>query len=97
VDCAARFFGHFTKLPFKFAGVIQSEAIYDGRENLPYHSYAAGWLYEQSLEQVAQFRRPAGAHRVALLRVRWNDNRANHSGRRGGERNGIEWTVPATL
>ena len=38
VDCAERFFGHFTKLPFRFEGIILSVVIYDGRENLPYHS-----------------------------------------------------------
>jgi hypothetical protein len=54
VENAARFFEHFTKVPFKFEGVIQSVVIYDGRENLPNHSYAAGWLYEQSLEQLSQ-------------------------------------------
>ena len=58
VDCAERFFGPFAKVPFKFEGVILSIVIYDGTENLPNHSYAAGWLYQQTLEQIAQPEEP---------------------------------------
>ena len=54
LDGAERFFAVFAKLPFQFAGMVQSVVIYEGRENLPNHSYAAGWLYEESLEQMAQ-------------------------------------------
>src|SRR5262249_7466258 len=57
MDCARRFFGHFMKQPFNFAGMIASIVIYDGKENLPNHSYAAGWLYRESLEEIGQLGR----------------------------------------
>jgi hypothetical protein len=54
MDCARRFFGYFEKQPFNFAGMITSIVIYDGKENLPDHSYAAGWLFQESLEEIGQ-------------------------------------------
>src|SRR5579863_7861236 len=54
MDSARRFFSYFAKQPFNFAGVITSIVIYDGKENLPNHSYAAGWLYRESLEEIGQ-------------------------------------------
>jgi hypothetical protein len=57
MECAKRFFGPFMKQPFNFAGMITSMVIYDGKENLPNHSYAAGWLYRQTLEEIGQLGR----------------------------------------
>lgn len=54
MDCAKRFFSPFMTLPFTFAGLITSIIIYDGKENLPDHSYAAGWLFQETLEEMAQ-------------------------------------------
>ncbi len=54
IDCAERFFGYFAKQPFNFAGMIRSIVIYDAKENLPNHSYAAGWLFQESLEEIGQ-------------------------------------------
>lgn len=54
MGCAKRFFSYFMKQPFNFAGMITSIAIYDGKENLPNHSYAAGWLFQETLEEIGQ-------------------------------------------
>jgi uncharacterized protein YqeY len=53
MDCAQRFFGHFMNHKFTFAGMITSIVIYDGKENLPNHSYAAGLLFRETLEEMA--------------------------------------------
>jgi hypothetical protein len=61
---AQRFFGYFMKQPFNFAGFITSIIIYDGKEHLPEHSYAAGWLCQERLEEIAQlgrFPKPLGS------------------------------------
>jgi hypothetical protein len=54
MDCAKRLFSPFMKQSFNFAGMIRSIVIYDGKENLPNHSYAAGWLFQETLEEMAQ-------------------------------------------
>jgi hypothetical protein len=54
MDCAKRFFDPFLKRSFNFAGMVTSIIIYDGKENLPNHSYAAGWLFQETLEEMAQ-------------------------------------------
>ncbi len=54
MDCARRFFSHFARQPFNFASMITSIVIYDGKENLPNHSYADGWLFEETLEEIGR-------------------------------------------
>ena len=57
MDAARRFFGHFGEQPFNFAGMITSIVIYDGQEQLPNHSYAAGWLFQETLEEIGNLGR----------------------------------------
>jgi Flp pilus assembly protein TadD len=54
MDCAQKFFANFVNLSFNFDRPITSIIIYDAKENLPRHSYAHGFLYSQSLDEIGE-------------------------------------------
>lgn len=54
MQCAKRFFSHFKKESFAFEGEVRSLRIYDGKEALPRHSYAHGWLYSETVDAIQQ-------------------------------------------
>lgn len=50
---AKRFFVNFRQERFAFAGTVGTVRIYDGKEALPRHSYAHGWLYVETLDEMS--------------------------------------------
>lgn len=57
MQCAKNFFDCFVNESFKFDGVVRSILIYDGKENLPKHSYAKGWLFSQNCDELGALER----------------------------------------
>ena len=49
---AKRFFSHFVEESFAFGTVIKSITIFDGKEVFPRHSYAVGFMYSQTIEEL---------------------------------------------
>ena len=49
---AKKFFDNFVNDSFHFDGFVGSIVIYDGKENLPRHSYASGFLFSQSIDEI---------------------------------------------
>jgi hypothetical protein len=52
MECAKRFFDCFKRESFAFEGKVGSIRIYRGKEALPRHSYAIGWLYSQTIDEM---------------------------------------------
>jgi len=52
MQCAKKFFDNFVNDSFDFDGYVGSIVIYDGKENLPRHSYAAGFLFSQRIDEI---------------------------------------------
>ncbi len=53
--CATRFFANFINETFVFERQVRSIMIYDGKENLPRHSFAMGFLYSQTCDEMHAF------------------------------------------
>ena len=51
---AMRFFANFKKESFAFEGQVGSIRIYEGKEVLPGHSFASGWLYSETIDSIEQ-------------------------------------------
>jgi len=51
---AMRFFANFRKQSFAFQGAVGCIRIYEGKETLPGHSFATGWLYPQTMDAIEQ-------------------------------------------
>ena len=52
MEKAGVFFNVFASELFSFEGKIGSMVIYDGKENSPRHSYANGWLYKETADEL---------------------------------------------
>jgi len=52
LERARRFFDKFQSESFAFDGEVKSIIIFDGKENLPRHSFATGLLYPHTLDQL---------------------------------------------
>jgi len=52
MECGRRFFMPFALESFWFEGQVGSIRIYEGKEGLPGHSYANGWLYTETLDEI---------------------------------------------
>lgn len=52
MECAKRFFDCFERESFAFEGTVASIRIYDGKEALPRSSYAMGYLYSQTIDEI---------------------------------------------
>lgn len=64
MQCAKRFFLNFAEESFNFDREVRSILIYDGKENLPRHSFATGFLFSQSygeLEALGSIPKPIGS------------------------------------
>jgi len=52
MGCAQRFFDKFIDKSFYINVSVASIIILDGKENFPKHSYAHGFLFSQSLDEI---------------------------------------------
>jgi tetratricopeptide (TPR) repeat protein len=52
MDCAQRLFDNFRDSSFEFDGMVKAIVIFDGKENLPRQSYAHGFLFSQTLDEI---------------------------------------------
>lgn len=53
---AKRFFDHFLNESFQIDAVVRSILVFDGKVNLPQHSYAACWLFAEAPDQLEQYK-----------------------------------------
>jgi hypothetical protein len=49
---ATSFFSYFEAESFRFFGTVRSILVYDGRAELPDHSYVVGYLFPQTAEEL---------------------------------------------
>ena len=52
MQVAKIFFDNFVNYSFNFEGAVNTIIIYDGKENSPRHSYANGWLYKETFDEL---------------------------------------------
>lgn len=64
IERARRFFAVFQDEGFDFAAEVKAIVINSGKENLPSHSFATGFLFSQSLDELEKLRgfpKPVGS------------------------------------
>jgi hypothetical protein len=69
MDCAKRFFKHFAKERFAFEGEVKSICVSRGKEALPRHSVADGFLLSQTLDEMAQVTDPGEERKYTVGEV----------------------------
>jgi len=74
MNCAKRFFVPFLKEYFAFEGKVGSIRIYDGKEALPRHSYAFGWLYSDTIDEIMRHRGTWPEHPVGTINFEYGGN-----------------------
>lgn len=70
MQAAKRFFDRFAGESFELDAPVRSIVVYDGKENLPRHSYASGFLFAYSLyemQEIGSFPDPVGSIHLEVL------------------------------
>src|SRR5436853_7411944 len=55
IERAQRLFDQVALASFQFSGIVRSIFIYDGKEALPNHSYAKGYLFSYTCDALAAY------------------------------------------
>jgi len=69
MQAAKRFFDNFIRETFDLDADVKSIVVYDGKENLPRHSYASAFLFSYSLDEMQEmdsFPDPVGSMHMEI-------------------------------